>query len=151
MVLLVASNILGSVFAALGTPTFIAKSLVAWGVPPDLLILSILALCFVLGWPLEWVPIVVIIVPIFMPILEALKVDMVWFCIVLAVMLQTCWLSPPVALSAYYLKAVMPKWELKDIYLGMLPFMALQSAAVLILYFFPQIVLVLPNFFFGTR
>jgi tripartite ATP-independent transporter DctM subunit len=151
MILLVASNILGSVFSALGTPTFVAKSLVAWGIPPDLLILSILLLCFVLGWPLEWVPIVVIIVPVFMPILEVLKVDMVWFCIVLAVMLQTCWLSPPVALSAYYLKAVMPRWELKDIYMGMLPFMALQSAAVLILYFFPKIVLVLPDFFFGTR
>ena len=151
MVLLVASNILGSVFAALGTPTFIAKSLVAWGIPPDLLILSVLLLCFVLGWPLEWVPIVVIIVPIFIPILEVLKVDMVWFCIVLAVMLQTCWLSPPVALSAYYLKAVMPKWQLKDIYLGMMPFMALQATAVVILYLFPQIVLVLPNYFFGPK
>jgi len=151
MILLVASNFLGSVFSALGTPAFIANSLVAWGVPGDVLILSILALCFVLGWPLEWVPIVVIIVPIFMPILEVLKVDMVWFCIMLAVVLQTCWLSPPVALSAYYLKAVVPKWELKEIYLGMLPFMLLQWAAVIILYFFPQIVLVLPNLFFGTR
>ena len=63
---------------------------------------------------------------------------MVWFCIMLAVMLQTCWLSPPVALSAYYLKAVMPKWELKDIYMGMLPFMGLQWLAVIILYFFPR-------------
>src|SRR5688572_14758465 len=151
MVLLVASNILGSVFAALGTPTFIAQTLVAWGIPPAILILSILALCFILGWPLEWVPIVVIIVPIFMPILASLNVDMVWFCIVLAVMLQTCWLSPPVALSAYYLKAVMPKWDLSEIYKGMLPFMALQWIAVLLLYFFPQIVLVLPNYFFGTR
>lgn len=151
MILLVASNFLGSVFSALGTPTFLAKALVAWGIPPDALILAILAVCFILGWPLEWVPIVVIIVPIFLPILEALKVDMVWFCIVLAVMLQTCWLSPPVALSAYYLKAVMPRWELKDIYLGMLPFMGLQALAVVILYLFPQIVLLLPNYFFGTR
>jgi len=151
MILLVASNFLGSVFSALGTPTFIANSLVAWGIPGDVLILSILALCFILGWPLEWVPIVVIIVPIFMPILTALKVDMVWFCILLAVMLQTCWLSPPVALSAYYLKAVMPKWNLSDIYKGMLPFMALQWIAVLLLYFFPKIVLALPNYFFGTR
>lgn len=151
MILLVASNFLGSVFSALGTPTYIAKALVAAGIPPDVLILSILALCFVLGWPLEWVPIVVIIVPIFLPILEALKVDMVWFCIVLAVMLQTCWLSPPVALSAYYLKAVMPRWELKQIYWGMLPFMGLQALAVVILYLFPKIVLVLPNYFFGTR
>jgi tripartite ATP-independent transporter DctM subunit len=151
MILLVASNFLGSVFSALGTPTFIAKSLVAWGIPADALILSVLVLCFILGWPLEWVPIVVIIVPIFLPILEALKVDMVWFCIMLAVVLQTCWLSPPVALSAYYLKAVVPKWELKDIYMGMLPFMGLQWLAVVLLYFFPQIVLVLPNYFFGTR
>ena len=151
MILLVASNFLGSVFSALGTPTFIAQTLVAWGIPPGILILSILALCFILGWPLEWVPIVVIIVPIFMPILATLNVDMVWFCVVLAVMLQTCWLSPPVALSAYYLKAVMPKWDLSEIYKGMLPFMALQWIAVLLLYFFPQIVLALPNYFFGTR
>ena len=100
-------------------------------------------LCFILGWPLEWVPIVVIIVPIFLPILQALKVDMVWFSILLAVTLQTCWLSPPVALSAYYLKGIMPSWDLADIYKGMLPFMALQWIAVIILYFFPQIILVL--------
>jgi tripartite ATP-independent transporter DctM subunit len=151
MILLIASNFLGSVFSALGTPTFIANTLVAWGVPAEALILAVLALCFILGWPLEWVPIVVIIVPIFLPLLEVMKVDMVWFCIMLAVVLQTCWLSPPVALSAYYLKAVVPKWELKDIYMGMLPFMGLQWFAVIILYFFPQIVLALPNYFFGTR
>jgi len=151
MVLLMASSFLGSVFSALGTPTFIAQTLVAWNIPPDMLILTILALCFVLGWPLEWVPIVVIIVPIFLPILQVLKVDMVWFSILLAVTLQTCWLSPPVALSAYYLKGIMPSWDLADIYKGMMPFMALQWIAVLILYFFPQIILALPNMVFGTR
>ena len=151
MILLMASSFLGSVFSALGTPTFIAQTLVAWNIPGDVLILSILTLCFILGWPLEWVPIVVIIVPIFQPILETLKVDMVWFSILLAVTLQTCWLSPPVALSAYYLKGIMPKWDLADIYKGMLPFMALQWIAVLILYFFPQIILVLPNMVFGAK
>ena len=151
MILLVASTFMGSVFSALGTPTFIAKAMLAWDIHPGLLIIAILLLCFVLGWPLEWVPIVVIIVPIFLPILIALKVDMVWFSILLAVTLQTCWLSPPVALSAYYLKGVMPQWELSDIYKGMLPFMGLQWIAVLILYFFPQIILVLPNMMFGTR
>jgi tripartite ATP-independent transporter DctM subunit len=151
MVLLMASTFLGSVFSALGTPAFIAQSLVALNVPPDLLILAILVLCFVLGWPLEWVPIVVIIVPIFQPMLEVLKVDMVWFSVLLAVTLQTCWLSPPVALSAYYLKGIMPRWELAEIYKGMLPFMALQWVAVLILYFFPKIILVLPNMIFGAR
>jgi TRAP-type mannitol/chloroaromatic compound transport system permease large subunit len=97
------------------------------------------------------VPIVVIIVPIFLPLLQVMKVNMVWFSILLAVTLQTCWLSPPVALSAYYLKGVIPRWDLAEIYKGMLPFMALQWGAVLILYFYPQIVLVLPNMMFGTR
>jgi tripartite ATP-independent transporter DctM subunit len=151
MILLVASTFMGSVFSALGTPTFIAKTLIAWNIPPDFLILAILAVCFVLGWPLEWVPIVVIIVPIFMPILTTMKVNMVWFSVLLAVTLQTCWLSPPVALSAYYLKGVMPRWDLAQIYRGMIPFMGLQWIAVLILYFFPQIILVLPNSIFGAR
>jgi tripartite ATP-independent transporter DctM subunit len=151
MILLAASTFMGAVFSALGTPTFIAQTMVEWNISPTFLILAILFVCFILGWPLEWVPIVVIIVPIFLPMLQAMKVDMVWFSILLAVTLQTCWLSPPVALSAYYLKGIMPKWDLADIYKGMLPFMALQWIAVLILYFFPQIVLVLPNAMFGTR
>jgi len=151
MVLLAASTFLGSVFSALGTPAYIADAMVSWEISPTMVILAILVLCFILGWPLEWVPIVVIIVPIFHPMLIAMKVDMVWFSILLAVTLQTCWLSPPVALSAYYLKGIMPKWDLADIYKGMLPFMALQWIAVLVLYFFPQIVLVLPNMVFGTR
>jgi tripartite ATP-independent transporter DctM subunit len=151
MILLVASTFMGSVFSALGTPAFIAQTLIEWNIPPTFLILAILVVCFVLGWPLEWVPIVVIIVPIFMPILQAMKVDMVWFSILLAVTLQTCWLSPPVALSAYYLKGIMPQWDLGEIYKGMLPFMALQWIAVLILYFFPQIILALPNMMFGTK
>jgi tripartite ATP-independent transporter DctM subunit len=151
MILLVASTFMGSVFSALGTPAFIANTLIAWNIPSDFLILAILVVCFVLGWPLEWVPIVVIIVPIFMPILMAMKVNMVWFSILLAVTLQTCWLSPPVALSAYYLKGVMPRWDLAQIYRGMLPFMGLQWIAVLVLYFFPEIILVLPNMIFGTR
>ena len=69
--------------------------------------------------------------------------------IVLAVTLQSCWISPPVALSAYYLKAIMPEWELIDIYKGMMPFMVLQAVAVALLYLFPQIVLWLPKVLFG--
>ena len=148
MVLLMASTFLGSVFSALGTPAFIANTLVAWEIPGELLILSILGLCFILGWPLEWVPIVVIIVPIFMPLLDALKVDMVWFSILLAVTLQTCWLSPPVALSAYYLKAVVPAWDLWQIYRGMMPFMLLQWGCVLLIYFVPEIALYLPTLWY---
>jgi tripartite ATP-independent transporter DctM subunit len=149
MILLAASTFMGAVFSSMGTPKFIADTLLSLNMPPWVFIVGILIVCFILGWPLEWVPIVVVIVPIFLPVLNGLKVDMIWFAIVLAVTLQTCWLSPPVALSAYYLKAIMPEWELKDIYLGMMPFMALQGLGVLFIYNFPQIALWLPKFLFG--
>jgi len=149
MVLLAASTFMGTVFSSMGTPTFIAKTLLSWNLPPWVFLVGILAVCFILGWPLEWVPIVVVIVPIFLPLIMDLKIDMIWFCILLAVVLQTCWLSPPVALSAYYLKGIMPEWELLDIYKGMMPFMGLQIAGVVLIYIFPQIVLWLPNLLFG--
>jgi tripartite ATP-independent transporter DctM subunit len=149
MILLAASTFMGSVFSAFGSPQYIAETLLSWNIPTGFLIVSVLVVCFILGWPLEWVPIVVIIVPIFMPLLQALDVDMIWFSILLAVTLQTCWLSPPVALSAYYLKGVIPSWELLDIYKGMLPFMAIQMICVLMLYFFPEIVLTLPNLWYN--
>ncbi|MBM3573909.1 MAG: TRAP transporter large permease subunit, partial [Alphaproteobacteria bacterium] len=148
MILLAASTFMGSVFSAFGTPQFLAETLLEWNISPNLLIISVLALCFILGWPLEWVPIVVIIVPIFIPLLNGLHVDMVWFSILLAVTLQTCWLSPPVALSAYYLKAVVPDWNLIDIYKGMMPFMYLQGACVVLIYLFPQIALALPSLWY---
>lgn len=148
MILLAASTFMGSVFSAFGSPQYLADIMLSWNIDPGFLILSILIVCFILGWPLEWVPIVVIIVPIFLPLLHAMNVDMIWFSILLAVTLQTCWLSPPVALSAYYLKGVMPSWELWDIYKGMLPFMVIQMSCVLLLYFYPQIVMVLPNLWY---
>ncbi|MDD5100639.1 MAG: TRAP transporter large permease subunit [Syntrophales bacterium] len=149
MILLAASTFMGAVFSSMGTPKFIADTLLSLNMPPWVFIVGILIVCFILGWPLEWDPNVVVIVPIFLPVLNGLNVDMIWFAIVLAVTLQTCWLSPPVALSAYYLKAIMPEWELKDIYLGMLPFMALQGLGVVFIYNFPQIALWLPKFLFG--
>ena len=108
------------------------------------LALLILAIIFVLGWPLEWVPIVLIVVPILMPLVQKLGIDLVWFCTLVAVCLQTAWLSPPVALSAYFLKGVVPDWELKDIYAGMMQFMVLQIIGLLLILYFPQIALWLP-------
>ena len=148
MILLAASTFMGVVFSSLGTPTFIANTLLSWNLPTWVFLSGILAVCFILGWPLEWVPIVVVIVPIFLPVIMELNINMIWFCILLAVVLQTCWLSPPVALSAYYIKGVMPEWELLDIYKGMMPFMALQVVGVAMIYFFPQIVLWLPTLLF---
>jgi TRAP-type mannitol/chloroaromatic compound transport system permease large subunit len=112
----------------------------------------ILALIFLLGWPLEWVPIVLIIVPILLPVVETLDFGLsqadllIWFAILVAVNLQTAWLSPPVALSAYFLKGVVPEWDLKDIYLGMMQFMVIQLIGLLLIIFFPQIALWLPNY-----
>ena len=74
---------------------------------------------------------------------------MVWFGILVAVNLQTAWLSPPVALSAYFLKGVVPNWDLKDIYFGMMQFMLIQLIGLILIFIFPQIVLWLPNQVFG--
>ena len=110
-----------------------------------LMLIVILALIFVLGWPLEWVPIVLIVVPIVLPIVQKLGIDLVWFCTLVAVTLQTAWLSPPVALSAYFLKGVVPHWDLDDIYAGMVQFMILQVVGLLLLLAFPQLALWLPT------
>jgi tripartite ATP-independent transporter DctM subunit len=149
MILLAASTFMGVVFSSMGTPKFIADALLSLNLPSWVFVIGILIVAFILGWPLEWIPIVCVIIPIFLPVLKGLHVDMVWFGIVLAVTLQSCWISPPVALSAYYLKAIMPEWELLDIYKGMMPFMFFQALAVAILYLFPQIVMWLPNLVFG--
>jgi tripartite ATP-independent transporter DctM subunit len=147
--LAVASNIYGSVFTRLGTSTMLANWLVALPVPPLLLLAFLMALIFLLGWPLEWPAIVFIFLPIFIPVVQALKFDLVWFAALVAVNLQTAFLSPPVAMAAYYLKAVVPSWELSDIYRGMVDFMILQMVGLLLLFFFPQIALWLPNLLYG--
>ena len=147
--LAVASNIYGAVFTRLGTSTMMAETLLAMPIPPDAMLLLLMALIFVLGWPLEWPAIVFIFLPIFMPVVEGLKVDLVWFCTLVAVNLQTAFLSPPVAMAAYYLKAVAPKWELGQIYRGMGAFMLLQVVGLAIVFFFPQTVLWLPTVLFG--
>jgi tripartite ATP-independent transporter DctM subunit len=148
MILLAASTFMGVVFSSLGTPTFIANTLLSWNLPDWIFLAGILIVCFILGWPLEWIPIVVVIIPIFLPVIMEMEINMLWFCILLAVVLQTCWLSPPVALSAYYIKGIMPEWELIDIYKGMMPFMGLQVLGVLLVYIFPPIALWLPGMLF---
>ena len=146
LLLVAASNYFGAIFARLGTANMIAEWLVALPLPPMVMLVLILALIFVLGWPLEWVPIVLIVVPIMLPLVTKLGIDLVWFCTLVAVCLQTAWLSPPVALSAYFLKGVVPQWELKDIYAGMMQFMVLQIIGLSLLLMFPQLALWLPSY-----
>ena len=144
LLLVTASNLFGSVFSRLGSADFLAQMLTSLALPPMLMLIVILALVFVLGWPLEWVPIVLIVIPIVLPIVQAAGIDLIWFCTLVAVTLQTAWLSPPVALSAYFLKGVVPQWELKDIYAGMVQFMILQLVAVGLLLIFPKLATWLP-------
>ncbi|TXH62005.1 MAG: TRAP transporter large permease subunit [Burkholderiaceae bacterium] len=139
LLLVAASNLFGAVFSRLGSAEYLAGLLTSLSLPPTLMLLLILALIFVLGWPLEWVPIVLIVVPIVLPIVQAAGIDMIWFCTLVAMTLQTAWLSPPVALSAYFLKGVVPQWELKHIYAGMVQFMMLQLAGVGLLLLFPKL------------
>jgi tripartite ATP-independent transporter DctM subunit len=143
--LAVASNVYGAVFTRLGTSTMIANTLVALPVPPLVMLALLMFIIFLLGWPLEWPAIIFIFLPIFVPVVQALKFDLVWFSALVAVNLQTAFLSPPVAMAAYYLKAVVPQWELRDIYRGMFDFMVLQVIGLAVLFFFPQIALWLPN------
>lgn len=139
LMLVVASNLFGSVFSRLGSAEFLAGLLTSLQLPPTMMLIVILALIFVLGWPLEWVPIVLIVVPIVLPIVQAAGIDLIWFCTLVAMTLQTAWLSPPVALSAYFLKGVVPQWSLKDIYAGMVQFMLLQMVGVGLLLMFPKL------------
>ena len=147
--LVAASNFFGAVFSRLGTPTMITELLLSLDVSASVVIILILALVFVLGWPLEWVPIVLIILPILAPVLLELEVDMLWFAILVAVCLQTAWLSPPVALSAYFLKGVVPEWDLKDIYLGMMQFMVIQIIGLAMVFMVPGIATWLPRLWYG--
>lgn len=144
--LAVASNIYGAVFARLGTATLITNTMLSLAVPPLMMIVILMVVIFILGWPLEWPAIVLIFVPIFYPVVDKLGFDLVWFATLVAVNLQTAFLSPPVAMAAYYLKGVAPDWDLTDIYRGMLEFMILQCAGLALVLFFPQLALWLPSF-----
>jgi tripartite ATP-independent transporter DctM subunit len=147
--LVAASNLFGAVFAKLGTPTLLTEYLLSLELNRWVILGIIMALIFVLGWPLEWVPIVLIVVPFLLPLVTKLGFDLTWFGILVAVNLQTAWLSPPVALSAYFLKGVVPQWELTDIYKGMMQFMVLQLIALILIVVFPEIALWLPRQMYG--
>jgi len=149
MVLVAASNFFGSVFSRLGTPMVLTDFLLGLEINKYFILFIVMAMIFLLGWPLEWVPIVLIIIPIILPLIESLGFNLTWFAILVAVNLQTAWLSPPVALSAYFLKGVVPEWDLKDIYIGMMQFMVLQIIGLLLIIVFPKLVLWLPTLIYG--
>jgi tripartite ATP-independent transporter DctM subunit len=145
LLLAVTSNIFGAVFARLGTATWFTETLLSLQMPPTLMLLTVLTLVFLLGWPFEWPAIILVFLPIFYPVVSALQIDMVWFGALTAVTLQTAYLSPPVAMSAYYLKQVVKEWSLLTIYGGMFQFMLLQIICIGLVVYYPQIAMWFPQ------
>ena len=143
--LAVASNIFGAVFSRLGSAQWVTELLVSLPVAPVVMLIIIIMLVFLLGWPFEWPAIILVFLPIFQPVVVALKYDMVWFGILVAITMQTAYLSPPVAMSAYYLKQVVKEWNLSTIYRGMADFMVIQCLAVALVLIFPAIAMWLPQ------
>jgi TRAP-type mannitol/chloroaromatic compound transport system permease large subunit len=149
--LAVTSNVFGAVFARMGSANWITESMLALNFSPVLMLITVLLLIFLLGWPFEWPAIVLVFLPIFYPVMNELKpalgvslgiepdMVLVWFGALVAVVLQTAFLSPPVAMSAYYLRQVVKDWSLANIYHGMFQFMILQVFAIAVIVAFPSI------------
>ncbi|MCD0505799.1 TRAP transporter large permease subunit, partial [Bordetella petrii] len=144
--LFVGSSIFSAAFALLGGQRIIEEWVLSLGLTPIQFMLLAQVIIFLLGWPLEWTEIIVIFMPIFVPLLITFDIDPLFFGLLVALNLQTAFLSPPVAMSAFYLKGISPPHvTLNQIFLGMLPFMGIQIVAIFLLYVFPEIGLWLPT------
>lgn len=144
--LFVGSSIFSAAFALLGGQRIIEDWVLSLGLTPIQFLLLAQVIIFLLGWPLEWTEIIVIFMPIFVPLLNAFGIDPLFFGLLVALNLQTAFLSPPVAMSAFYLKGVSPPHvTLNQIFLGMMPFMGIQVVAIFLLYMFPGIGMWLPT------
>ncbi|GAP36744.1 TRAP transporter large permease [Piscinibacter sakaiensis] len=148
--LFIGSAIFSAAFALLGGQELIERWVMSLGLTPLQFLLLSQLLIFLLGWPLEWTEIIVIFMPIFVPLLDNFGVDPLFFGLLVALNLQTAYLSPPVAMSAFYLKGVSPpEVTLNQIFAGMLPFMGLQVLAMVVLYLVPGLGLWLPSLLYG--
>ncbi|MBI5069299.1 MAG: TRAP transporter large permease subunit [Deltaproteobacteria bacterium] len=144
--LFVGSSIFSAAFALLGGQEIIEKWVLSLNMTPTQFMLLAQFIIFILGWPLEWTEIIVIFMPIFLPLLGHFHIDPLFFGLLVALNLQTAFLSPPVAMAAFYLKGVAPPHvTLNQIFAGMMPFMAIQVLALALLYLFPEIGLWLPG------
>jgi TRAP-type mannitol/chloroaromatic compound transport system permease large subunit len=148
--LFVGSSIFSAAFALLGGQEIINHWVLSLDLTPIQFMILAQLIIFILGWPLEWTEIIVIFMPIFIPLLGHFNIDPLFFGLLVALNLQTAFLSPPVAMAAFYLKGVSPPHvTLNQIFGGMLPFMGIQVIALALLYVFPEIGLWLPNVLYG--
>jgi TRAP-type mannitol/chloroaromatic compound transport system permease large subunit len=144
--LFVGSSIFSASFALLGGQEIIERWVLSLGLTTVQFMMLSQFIIFILGWPLEWTEIIVIFMPIFIPLLSKFNVDPLFFGLLVALNLQTAFLSPPVAMAAFYLKGVSPKHvTLNQIFAGMMPFMGIQVLALALLYIWPAIGMWLPN------
>jgi TRAP-type mannitol/chloroaromatic compound transport system permease large subunit len=144
--LFVGSSIFSAAFALLGGQDLINTWVLSMDLTPTQFMILAQVVIFLLGWPLEWTEIIVIFMPIFIPLLPHFNIDPLFFGLLVALNLQTAFLSPPVAMAAFYLKGVSPPHvTLNQIFAGMLPFMAIQVFAIFLLYMFPAIGMWLPE------
>jgi TRAP-type mannitol/chloroaromatic compound transport system permease large subunit len=144
--LFVGSSIFSAAFALLGGQELINEWVLGMDLTPVQFMILAQVVIFLLGWPLEWTEIIVIFMPIFIPLLPHFNIDPLFFGLLVALNLQTAFLSPPVAMAAFYLKGVSPPHvTLNQIFAGMLPFMAIQVVAIFLLYQFPAIGMWLPQ------
>jgi tripartite ATP-independent transporter DctM subunit len=144
--LFVGSSIFSAAFALLGGQELIEKWVLSLEMTPLQFMILAQFIIFLLGWPLEWTEIIIIFMPIFIPLLPHFGIDPLFFGLLVALNLQTAFLSPPVAMAAFYLKGVVPPHvTLGQIFAGMMPFMVIQIVALVLLYSFPGIGLWLPK------
>ena len=149
--LFVGSGIFAAAFALLGGQEIIDTWVKSMDLSPIQFMLLAQVIIFLLGWPLEWTEIIVIFMPIFIPLLAHFNINPLFFGLLVALNLQTAFLSPPVAMAAFYLKGVAPPHvTLNQIFLGMMPYMVIQVFAIFLLYMFPQIGLWLPSLVYSN-
>jgi TRAP-type mannitol/chloroaromatic compound transport system permease large subunit len=148
--LFVGSAIFSAAFALLGGQDLVEKWVMSMNLTKTEFLILSQVIIFILGWPLEWTEIIVIFMPIFIPLLDNFGVDPLFFGLLVALNLQTAFLSPPVAMAAFYLKGVSPPHvTLNQIFAGMIPFMGIQVIAIVLLYNFPAIGMWLPQVLYG--
>ncbi len=148
--LFVGSAIFSAVFAILGGQALVEKWVLALEMSPVQFMLLSQAIIFILGWPLEWTEIIVIFVPIFLPMLKHFEIDPILWGTLVFVNLQAAFLSPPVAMSAFYLKGVSPPHvTINQIFAGMMPYMLIVILCMVLMYLWPALTLWLPNYLYG--
>nr|WP_246583671.1 TRAP transporter large permease subunit [Bradyrhizobium iriomotense] len=149
--LFVGSALFSAVFAILGGQALLESWVLSLNMSPVQFMILSQAIIFLLGWPLEWTEIIVIFVPIFLPMLKHFNIDPILWGVLVFVNLQAAFLSPPVAMSAFYLKGVAPKHvTLNQIFSGMMPYMLIVIVCMVFMYIWPGLTLWLPNYLYGS-